>query len=129
MIWVENLGLIEGAHTGAGLGIRFLKHVERTDILLHFLDLTWMPDRDPINEYQIINSELSHFNEELGGKHQIIVINKIDLPIVRENLPKVLPWFKNQGLDVFAISSLTGEGIPPLLDRIAEALWGPDKED
>jgi GTP-binding protein len=122
-------GLIEGAHTGAGLGLRFLKHVERTELLLHILDISWMPDRDPIREYEAINRELAQFDPELARKRQIIVINKLDLPAVRENLPQVLPWFTERGLKVFPISAATGEGIPPLLDEIARDLWGKAEED
>jgi GTP-binding protein len=121
-------GLIEGAHTGAGLGHRFLKHVERTDILLHMLDLSFIPDRDPVREYEALNRELRLFNAELADKRQIIVINKIDLPNVRESLPQITPWFTEKGLTVFPISAVTGEGIPPLLDEIARCLWGETKE-
>ncbi len=122
-------GLIEGAHQGAGLGHRFLKHVERTDLLLHILDISWMPERDPIREYQAINRELALFNAELAEKRQIIVVNKVDLPVVQENLPQVLPWFTERGLKVFPISAATGEGIPPLLDEIARNLWGKAEEE
>ena len=116
-------GLIEGAHAGAGLGHRFLKHVERTDILLHVLDISWMPERDPVREYEAINRELALFNPELTEKKQIIVVNKIDLPQTRENLPQVTSWFMERGLKIFAISAVTGEGIPQLLDEIARTLW------
>jgi len=122
-------GLIEGASSGAGLGHRFLKHVERTDILVHMLDISLMPERDPVREYGAINRELALFNHELAGKRQIIVINKIDLTEVRENLPKVAPWFEERGLKLFPISAVTGEGIPPLLDEIARQLWGKVEED
>jgi len=122
-------GLIEGASSGAGLGHRFLKHVERTDILVHMLDISWMPERDPVREFEALNRELALFNPELAGKRQIIVINKIDLPEVRENLPKVAPWFEERGLNLFSISAVTGEGIPPLLDEIARQLWGKAEED
>ena len=122
-------GLIEGAHQGAGLGHRFLRHVERTDLLLHILDISWMPERDPVREYEAINRELALFNAELARKRQIVVINKLDLPAVRENLPQVLPWFTERGLKVFPISAVTGEGIPPLLDEIARNLWGKTEED
>jgi GTPase len=122
-------GLIEGASSGAGLGHRFLKHVERTDILVHMLDISWMPERDPVREFEALNRELALFNPELAGKRQIIVINKIDLPEVRENLPKVAPWFEERGLKLFSISAVTGEGIPPLLDEIARQLWGKAEED
>ncbi|MBT0651494.1 GTPase ObgE [Geomobilimonas luticola] len=117
-------GLIEDAHAGAGLGHRFLKHLERTGLLLHILDISWMPERDPIREYEALNRELSLFNPELAEKTQIIVINKIDLPQVEENLPRVLPWFTGQGLKVFPISTVTGRGIQELLDEIARNLWG-----
>jgi GTP-binding protein len=122
-------GLIEGAHAGAGLGHRFLKHVERTDILLHLLDISWMPERDPIREYEAINRELALFNPELAAKKQIVVVNKIDLPQAREKLPELLPWFAERGLKVFAISAVTGEGIPPLLDEIARQLWGETEQE
>jgi GTP-binding protein len=122
-------GLIEGAHAGAGLGHRFLKHVERTDILVHILDISWMPDRDPIREYEAINRELTLFNPELGEKRQIVVINKIDLPEARDNLAKVSSWFEERGQKIFAISAITGEGIPYLLDEIARYLWGKAEEE
>ena len=98
-------------------------------ILLHILDISWMPERDPIREYQAINRELALFNAELAEKRQIIVINKVDLPVVRENLPQVLPWFAERSLKVFPISAATGEGIPPLLDEIARNLWGKADEE
>jgi len=121
-------GLIEGAHTGAGLGHRFLRHVERTDILLHLLDLSFMPERDPVREFETLNRELRLFNPELADKRQIIVVNKIDLPHVREALPSVTSWFAERGLAVFPISAVTGEGIPPLLDEVARCLWGETAE-
>ena len=116
-------GLIEGAHQGAGLGHRFLKHVERTDLLLHFLDLSHMPERDPIREYEALNRELLLFNEELAEKRQIVVVNKIDLPDVRERLPEILSYFKGIDIRVFPISAITGEGIEALIDEIAAKLW------
>ena len=122
-------GLIEGAHEGAGLGLRFLRHVERTDFLLHILDLSWMPDRDPIREYEALNRELSLFSEELSRKKQIVVVNKMDLPHVRENLEEILPWFQERGIPLFPISAASGEGIEPLLDEIARNLWGEAEEE
>ncbi|RNC72329.1 MAG: GTPase ObgE [Desulfuromonadales bacterium] len=122
-------GIIEGAAEGAGLGHRFLKHVERTTILLHILDVSWMPGRDPIREFETLNREMAIFSPELAKKEQIVVINKLDLPDVKENLAKVLPWFEARGLKVFPISAATGEGIPPLLDEIARHLWGAVEEE
>ncbi|GFO67693.1 GTPase Obg [Geomonas limicola] len=121
-------GLIEGASEGAGLGHRFLKHLERTGQLLHLLDLSWMPERDPIAEYEAINRELALYNPELSEKRQTVVINKIDLPNVRENLAQVLPYFEERGIKVFPISAATGEGIAELLDDIALNLWGEPDE-
>ncbi|MRR37670.1 GTPase ObgE, partial [bacterium] len=122
-------GIIEGASEGAGLGHRFLKHVERTNILLHLIDLSWIPDRDPIREYETLNRELALFSPELADKEQIAVINKIDLPVVRENLPAVLAWFQERDITAFPISAATGEGIPSLLDEIARRLWGKAEEE
>lgn len=121
-------GLIEGASEGAGLGHRFLKHLERTGQLLHLLDLSWMPERDPIAEYEALNRELALFNPELAEKRQTVIINKIDLPNVRENLVEILPYFEAKGVKVFPISAATGEGIPELLDDIAFNLWGTPDE-
>ena len=121
-------GIIEGAHAGAGLGHRFLRHVERTRLLLHMLDLSWMPERDPIREFEMINSELASFSQELAEKRQVIVFNKIDLPQVRENMEQLLPWFAERNLKVFPVSAATGEGIPVLLDEIAKHLWGRPEE-
>ena len=121
-------GLIEGASEGAGLGHRFLKHLERTGQLLHMLDLAWMPERDPIAEYEALNRELALFNPELAEKRQTVVINKIALPNVRENLAQILPYFQERGIKVFPISAATGEGIPELLDDIAFNLWGKPDE-
>jgi GTP-binding protein len=118
-------GLIEGAHKGAGLGHRFLKHVERTDLLLHFIDLSFVPDRDPIQEYEALNKELALFNEEMLDKRQIVVVNKIDLPNVRQHLSEIQPYFEKKGIKLFPVSAVTGEGIEELLDEIAGNLWGP----
>ena len=116
-------GLIEGAHQGAGLGHRFLKHVERTDLLLHFIDLSHGPERDPIREYEALNRELVLFNEEMANKRQIVVVNKIDLPDVKDRLPEILPYFTSRDIRVFPISAVTGEGVETLIDEIAGKLW------
>jgi len=120
-------GIIEGAHDGAGLGHRFLRHVERTRILLHLLDPCRTHDSNPLNDYETLNRELALFNPELSEKPQIIVINKIDLPDVQALLPEIAPYFEQLGLKVFPVSAATGEGIPALLDEIARLLWSnPD---
>lgn len=121
-------GIIEGANEGAGLGHRFLKHLERSGILLHLVDISWMPERDPRVEYEAINRELALFSPELAAKKQIVVITKIDLPQTREELPAIKAWFEGDGVAVFPISSATGEGVDLLLDEIARRLWGPPDE-
>src|ERR1035437_8143846 len=117
-------GIIEGAHDGAGLGHRFLKHLERSGILLHLVDISWMPERDPLAEYAAVTRELAMFSPELAAKGQIVVITKIDLPKTRAELPAIKSWFEGEGVTVFPISSATGEGIGELLDEIARRLWG-----
>ncbi|MBP1768966.1 MAG: obgE [Candidatus Aminicenantes bacterium] len=121
-------GLIEGAHRGAGLGHRFLKHVERSGLLLHIVDLSFMPERDPLRDYETLNRELALFDEQLAEKPQIVVVNKIDLPHVRENLETVVGRFAELGVRLFPVSAVTGEGIPALLDEIAARLWGAPDE-
>lgn len=121
-------GIIEGANEGAGLGHRFLKHLERSGILLHLVDISWMPERDPRAEFESINRELALFSPELASKEQIVVITKIDLPQTRAELPAIQAWFEGEGVTVFPISSATGEGVDLLLDEIARRLWGPPEE-
>jgi len=116
-------GIIEGAHDGAGLGHRFLRHVERTRILLHLLDPCRSHDSNPLGDYETLNRELALFNPELAEKPQIIVINKMDLPDVQALLPEITPYFDRLGLKVFPVSAATGEGIPALLDEIAATIW------
>jgi GTP-binding protein len=116
-------GIIEGAHDGAGLGHRFLRHVERTRILLHLLDPTRTHDSDPIRDYETLNRELALFDPELAQKPQIVVINKLDLTDVRDLLSTVEEYFQEKQIPVFPISAVTGEGIPALLDEIARVIW------
>lgn len=121
-------GLIEGAHRGAGLGHRFLKHVERTRLLVHILDFSHVPERDPVREYHALNRELLLFDEQLAEKPQVVVVNKIDLPQVRERLSELIPLFADLGVRLFPVSAVTGEGMPVLLDEIARCLWGTPSE-
>jgi GTP-binding protein len=113
-------GLIEGAHKGIGLGHQFLRHAERTSLLLHMVDIAAVEGRDPICDFETINEELRLYSPELAKKPQIVVTNKIDLPNAHENLRRCLPYWRQRGYEVFAISALTGEGIEPLVYRMAE---------
>lgn len=122
-------GIIEGAHAGAGLGHRFLKHLERSGILVHLVDISGLPESAPFEAFDAVNRELALFSEELGGKQQLVALTKLDLPVVREHLDQALAWFAERGLAVYPISSATGEGVEALLDAIAGLLWAPPKEE
>lgn len=112
-------GLIEGAHQGAGLGHQFLRHVERTRVLIHLLDGL---AADPLEDFADINQELELYDPRLGEKPQIAVLNKMDLPEVRERWPAVRAALRNQGLNPLAISAATGEGVQALMQRVAQVL-------
>ncbi len=122
-------GIIEGAHQGAGLGHRFLKHIERSRILLYILDMAATEERDPLEDYRLLKEELISYHEELAGKPIIIAANKMDLPGAAENLQRFRQ--KAPGLGLYPISGVTGEGINILLEalygRLQEGL--PEKEE
>ena len=111
-------GLIEGAHIGVGLGDEFLRHVERTKILIHMLDIC-PPDRDPGADYKAIRGELAQYSASLAGKDEIIVANKMDLTGSGENLRRLQDDLQ---LEVIPISAVTGEGLGRLTERIWETL-------
>ena len=115
-------GLIEGAHEGAGLGIQFLRHIERTKILIHLLDLSPITQRDPIEDYETMNRELKAYSEELSKKPQILALNKIDITEVREDLEKIEKHFSKSGVKTFPISSATGEGTKELVWEVVRHL-------
>jgi len=112
-------GLIEGAHRGEGLGTRFLRHVSRTRLLIHLLDVGGLSGRDPVEDYDRINRELELFDAELAGKPQIVVANKIDLDAARENVARVRAAFATRGIELRAISTVTREGVAELMQEIA----------
>lgn len=114
-------GLIEGAHQGVGLGLDFLKHVQRTKVLIHLLDGM---SEDIFADYSQINTEMSLFDPELAKKPQVVVINKIDLPEVRERAKKAQNELREKGQvsEVWMISAVTGENVKALMYRTAEVL-------
>ncbi len=112
-------GLIEGAHQGRGLGDRFLKHAERTKVLVHLVDMAAADERDPLEDFAQISEELKAYNEALTVKERIIVANKMDLPKAAENLKRFQERFK---LDVFEVSALTGEGVEAVVKEIRRIL-------
>jgi GTP-binding protein len=122
-------GLIEGAHEGKGLGYEFLRHIERTRLIIHVLDVSGQEGRDPLEDYRKINKELAAYNERLSTRPQIIAANKMDLPDARANFPAIEAALKAEGREVFPISAATGEGVKALIQRTAELLATLPKED
>lgn len=114
-------GLIEGAHEGHGLGIRFLRHLSRTSVLVHLLDIS-DPERDPWCDYQTINRELACFDPSFLTRPQVTVVTKLDLPVTRSRLLEVRALFANHGIDLLAVSAITREGVKTLVQRIARTL-------
>ncbi|WP_457568123.1 GTPase ObgE [Desulfurobacterium sp.] len=112
-------GLIEGAHTGKGLGHEFLRHIERTKLLLHLIDLS-DPSRNPEEAFEKINTELRLHSPELAEKPQIIVGTKIDALSERSKIEKTKAYFESKGYPFFAISAVTGEGLNKLMRFVAK---------
>jgi GTPase len=115
-------GLIEGAHEGAGLGTRFLKHIERTRLIAHLVDTSDGNDRDAVNDFEIIERELAAFSPQLAEKPMIVVATKLDATTNREQLEKLRAFAETRGLEFYAISSASGEGVVELVRGMADAL-------
>ena len=122
-------GIIEGASEGVGLGIRFLRHVERTRLLLHFLDVSGAEGRDPVEDFYTINKELEKYSEKLAKRKQIIVANKIDAMQDEKLLQKVEELAKKEGLELYKISAVTKNGVQELIDHVTEVLKTLPKEE
>jgi GTP-binding protein len=124
-------GLIEGAHRGVGLGFDFLRHVERTRLLLHLVDAAGVDGRDPVEDYRQINQELHQYQPELARRPQIVVLNKTDLPEAQANLARLRAAIELPSSDVFEISAATRAGVDTLVQRVAARLLeipGPSRE-
>jgi GTPase len=113
-------GLIEGAHEGHGLGIQFLRHVERTRLLVHLVDVSESSGRDPVNDFQVILTELACFSEELAAKPMFVVASKIDVAQDQARIESVRSLAEERGLPFFQISAVTGQGIDVLKRAMAE---------
>ena len=120
-------GLIEGASEGAGLGDRFLRHVERTKLILHLVDVSSLSGRDPVEDYRIINRELANYNQELAERPQIVVATKIDAL----DEPERLESLKNEAIRdrkaFFAISSVTNAGLKELVRAVADMVFAGNR--
>jgi len=122
-------GIIEGASQGVGLGIQFLRHIERTRLLLHVIDVSGAEGRNPVEDFKVINEELKQYSEKLSNRKQIIVANKID-SMQDETLYKDLEKMaKEKNIEIFKISAVTGEGLKELLTRVTEVLKTLPKEE
>jgi GTP-binding protein len=121
-------GLIEGAHKGKGLGHEFLRHVERTKLLLHLVDLS-NPQLEPEEAFEKINRELALYSQELTRKPQVVVGTKLDVLTDRKKLERVKRYFEERGYPFFAISAVSGEGLKELLNFVAEKLKRMKEED
>ena len=122
-------GIIEGASEGTGLGIQFLRHVERTRLLLHFLDVSGQEGRNPVEDFYAINKELAKYSEKLSKRKQIIVANKIDVMQDDKLLKEVEKLAKKEKLELFKISAVTKEGVESLIDYVSNVLKDLPKED
>lgn len=124
VVAVDVPGLIEGAHRGKGLGLEFLRHIERTRILVHLIDMAGVDQRDPVEDYRTLNAELKAYQASVSAKPQIVVANKMDEPAAKENL---IRFRKKVKIKVLSISAKTGAGVPMLLQEISRNLKGIQK--
>ncbi|MEW6375648.1 MAG: GTPase ObgE [Thermodesulfobacteriota bacterium] len=115
-------GLIEGASRGAGLGLTFLRHVERTRLLIHLLDISEESSRHPVKDFQALNHELNAYHPSVQEKIQIVALNKIDLPSVRERAGDFKREFEKMGHRLYTISGRTGEGVEVLMEAMSQTL-------
>ena len=122
-------GIIEGASEGVGLGIQFLRHVERTRLLLHVIDVSGIEGRNPVQDFYTINEELKSYSEKLSTRKQIIVASKIDIMQDDTGLKALEELAQKEGLEIYKISGVTGEGVPELLSRVSEVLKTLPKEE
>lgn len=116
-------GLIEGAHTGAGLGIQFLRHIERTRLLVHLVDMAESTGRNPVEDFEIIMGELAQFSEEMLAKPMIVVASKMDAAQDLERVEALQALAASRDLPFYKISAVTGEGLPELLRAMTEAVF------
>lgn len=122
-------GIIEGASEGIGLGIQFLRHVERTRLLLHVIDVAGLEGRNPVDDFNKINGELKKYSEKLAGRKQIIVANKIDSMQEDSNYKSLEKIAKEKNIEIFKISAVTGEGLNELFNYVSKILKTLPKEE
>lgn len=120
-------GLIPGASQGAGLGIRFLKHVERTRALLHLVTLDPSPGREPLSDYRALRNELELYSPALANRPELVALSKADLPDVRDLYPALREKFQAElGVELYLLSAATHDGVEPVVNRLAAMVRGTD---
>ena len=122
-------GLIEGAHLGHGLGIQFLRHIERTRLLAHLVDVSEASGRDPVDDFETVMAELASFSEDLAAKPMIVVATKMDAAQDPERVNRCAQVAEARGLPFFEISSVTGQGVEELRYAMAERVLVPKTEE
>ena len=122
-------GLIQGASDGTGLGIQFLRHIERTRLLLHFIDVSMSEGRDPVGDYNTINNELKEYSKKLAKRTQIIVATKADIMVDETGFNALKKLAEKNNQKIFKISSATGEGIDELMSYVSSILKTLPRED
>ncbi len=122
-------GIIEGASDGTGLGLRFLRHIERTRLLLHVIDVSGIEGRNPVEDFNVINNELKSYSEKLSNRKQIIVASKADLIQDETLFNELVELAKEKNIEIFKISAVTGDGVKELLDYVSNTLKELPKED
>jgi len=122
-------GLIEGAHAGAGLGHQFLRHLERTRVLIHLLEISPVPGRTPLRDYLALRRELTLYDAKLAERTEIVVLNKVDLPSTKAKLAALRATFARRKVKLLALSAATGEGTTQLLEAAWQALVRAKKND
>lgn len=115
-------GIIEGAHEGVGLGHEFLKHIERTKLLVHVVDMSAIEGRDPLKDFEVINAELTKYNPILASRPQIVVANKMDITGAEDNLKIFTEAVEKEGYKVFSVSAATNKGLKELMYNLAAKL-------
>ena len=122
-------GVIEGASEGVGLGLQFLRHIERTRLLLHVIDCSGIEGRNPVEDFYVINKELEQYSEKLAKRKQIIVANKVDIAQDDKGLKELEELAKKENMEFFKISAATGEGLKELFNHVSKVLKTLPRED
>jgi GTP-binding protein len=122
-------GLIEGAHEGAGLGIQFLRHVERTKVLVHLVDVSEFSARDPLEDFRIILKELSSFSPDMAAKPMLVVANKVDVTQDATRIARLKRSAQRRKMPFFSISAVTGQGLDELLSAVANIVFADTSEN